>query len=55
MQGEAMRAPQVRASVAGSVSSEVSGEQRTGGVMSPLSITYDDDFRYRTVSDEFHH
>lgn len=33
-----------------SVASDISNENRTGG-MSPLSITCDDDFRYKTVSE----
>jgi hypothetical protein len=35
-------------SAAMSFTSEMSSEPRTGG-MSPLSITYDDDFRFKTV------
>jgi hypothetical protein len=49
IQGAPARVPRVNSSAAMSIASINSQEPRTGG-LSPLSITYDDDFRYRTVS-----
>jgi hypothetical protein len=50
------RVPRNESSAALSIHSDISGAHggRTGG-MSPMSVAYDDDFRYRTVSRHFPH
>jgi cellulose synthase/poly-beta-1,6-N-acetylglucosamine synthase-like glycosyltransferase len=52
-QGIPPRVPRVNSSAALSIASNVSHEPKTGGI-SPLSITYDDDFRYRTMNTYLH-
>jgi hypothetical protein len=50
MQGAPNLMPRHESSTAMSIVSNASQEPNKTGGISPLSITYDDDFRYRTVS-----
>lgn len=53
VQGLPTRVPRNESSTAMSIVSQISQEPNKTGGISPLSITYDDDFRYRTVSCDF--